>query len=167
MICIGSQQEFRLKKKIKERGVLRWQYQCVSHGGLLSAQKGISGYVRQESPAEKSQLWIVLQLNCCIPHENWSSPNTKCNCRALTRHENEKRKLYCKQAVNKEKIYLLQVNVESGSHPDTINSTYLKDNIMLFLDIPVGWVFSKVKRVGGLLTLGRLQTGFTEMLATS
>lgn len=66
-----------------------------------------------------------------------------------------------------EKIYLFQVNEEPGSRPDTINSTYLKDNIMLFLDIPVGWVFSEVKRVGGLLTLSRLQTEFTEMLATS
>lgn len=46
MICIGSRQEFRLKNKIKERGVLRWLNQRVSHGGLLSAEKGISGYVR-------------------------------------------------------------------------------------------------------------------------
>lgn len=68
-----------------------------------------------------------------------------------------KEKLYCKQAVNKEKNYLFNLNEEPGSHPDTINSTYLKDNIMLFLDIPVRWVFCEVKRVGGLLTLRRLQ----------
>lgn len=38
---------------------------------------------------------------------------------------------------------------------------------MLFLDTPIGWVFSEVKRVGGLLTLSRLQTEFTELLASS
>lgn len=157
-ICIGSQQEFRLKKKKKKR--------------KGCAEVAVSMYfTRRFAFSSERDQWLceigescreVTVVDCSLAellHLLWNleQPQHKMQLSILNMLWEWKEKLYCKQAVNKEKNYLFNLNEEPGSHPDTINSTYLKDNIMLFLDIPVRWVFCEVKRVGGLLTLRRLQ----------